>query len=418
MAITLDGTAGISYPTWTTAGRPSSPTIGQAGYNTTIPQLEVYNGTTWVNISIVAPTLLSVTGDIYSGLANSLTILGTNLGLTPGIFRFTSGGVTANVSVTPVGTNTITIAVPASIYALAAGNTVSLVFINDNGVSNIIALPLYGLPSGGTRTTSGAYSYNTITSSTNLVITKQVDMEYLIIAGGAAGGHRHAGGGGAGGVLSGTFTAQPQTYVATVGAGGAKLASPHNQYDIVGNSGTNSSLFGLTAIGGGGGGSNGQLGITGGSAGGDGERTNRSTGTAGTTGQGFAGGSSTTDSYGGGGGGGGSGGVGGNGPASLLSGTGGRGGPGRNTWSAWATITGTGVSGFYAGGGGAGGYSLGGYSALGGSGGGGNGGGDGRSGADAIVNTGSGGGGGGQDNIAVAGSGASGIIIVKYLTPT
>ena len=32
--------------------------------------------------------------------------------------------------------------------------------------------------------------------------------------------------------------------------------------------------------------------------------------------------------------------------------------------------------------------------------------------------TGSGGGGGGQDTIAVAGSGASGIIIVKYLTPT
>lgn len=418
MAVIIDGTTGITYPTWTTAGRPSSPTLGQAGYNTTIPQLEVYNGTTWANISLVAPTILSVTGDIYSGVANNITILAINLGLTPGILRFTSGATVVNVSVTPVGTSSITIAVPASIYSLAAGSSVSIVFINDNGVSNIVVFPIYGLPSGGTRTTSGAYSYNTITSSTNLVITKQVEMEYLIIAGGGAGGHRHAGGGGAGGVLSGFFTAQPQTYVATIGAGGAKLASPHNQYDILGNSGTNSSLFSLTAIGGGGGGSNGQNGASGGSAGGDGERTNRSTGTAGTTGQGFAGGGAESTGYGGGGGGGGSGGVGINGPASLFSGTGGRGGPGRNTWSAWASATSTGVSGFYAGGGGAGGYSLGGYSAAGGSGGGGAGGGDTRSGADGAANTGSGGGGGGQDNIAVAGSGASGIIIVKYLTPT
>jgi hypothetical protein len=418
MPVTIDGTKGVSYPTWTTANRPTSPITGQAGYNTTLAQLELYNGTTWSTISIVLPTLLSVTGDVYSGLATNLTILGTTLGLTPGIFRFTSGGVIADVSVTPVGTNTITLAVPASIRAIAAGNTVSIVFINDLGVSNIIVLPIYGLPNGGTRNTSGAYSYNAITSSTNLIITKQVEMEYLIIAGGGAGGHRHAGGGGAGGVLSGFFTAQPQTYVATVGAGGAKLASPHNQYDILGNSGTNSSLFSLAAIGGGGGGSNGQNGASGGSAGGDGERTNRSTGTSGTTGQGFAGGGMESTNYGGGGGGGGAGGVGINGPASLYSGTGGRGGPGRNTWSAWATITGTGVSGFYAGGGGAGGYNLGGYSAAGGSGGGGNGGGDGRSGADGATNTGSGGGGGGQDTISVAGSGASGIIILKYLTPT
>ena len=208
MPVTIDGTKGVSYPTWTTANRPTSPITGQAGYNTTLAQLELYNGTTWSTISIVLPTLLSITGDVYSGLATNLTILGTTLGLTPGIFRFTSGGVIADVSVTPVGTNTITIAVPASIRAIAAGNTVSIAFINDLGVSNIIVLPIYGLPNGGTRTTSGAYSYNAITSTTNLVITKQVDIEYLIIAGGGAGGAWGGGGnstslGGYGGVGGG-----------------------------------------------------------------------------------------------------------------------------------------------------------------------------------------------------------------------
>jgi hypothetical protein len=126
--------------------------------------------------------------------------------------------------------------------------------------------------------------------------------------------------------------------------------------------------------------------------------------------QGNNGGGVTSSSYGGGGGGGGAGGVGQNGTGN------GTGGAATSAYSVWASATSTGVGGSYAGGGGAGGYSLGGYSAPGGGGGAGAGGGDDRSGADASANTGSGGGGGGQTVGPTAGSGGSGLVIIRYLT--
>lgn len=48
MAITLNGTNGETFPSWTTAGRPASPTAGQTGYNSTLGQLETWNGTYWI----------------------------------------------------------------------------------------------------------------------------------------------------------------------------------------------------------------------------------------------------------------------------------------------------------------------------------------------------------------------------------
>ena len=48
MALTLDGTKGETFPSWTTATRPASPVAGQVGYNTTTGQLENYNGSAWV----------------------------------------------------------------------------------------------------------------------------------------------------------------------------------------------------------------------------------------------------------------------------------------------------------------------------------------------------------------------------------
>jgi hypothetical protein len=47
MSIVLDGTTGEVFPTWTTATRPASPTVGQTGYNTSLNCLESYNGSSW-----------------------------------------------------------------------------------------------------------------------------------------------------------------------------------------------------------------------------------------------------------------------------------------------------------------------------------------------------------------------------------
>lgn len=36
---------------WTTATRPSNPTTGQMGWNSTLSSMEVYNGSAWQSIA-------------------------------------------------------------------------------------------------------------------------------------------------------------------------------------------------------------------------------------------------------------------------------------------------------------------------------------------------------------------------------
>lgn len=47
-----NGTSWVAFgeSVWTTAERPTSPSLGQTGYNTTLSQYEVYNGTAWERI--------------------------------------------------------------------------------------------------------------------------------------------------------------------------------------------------------------------------------------------------------------------------------------------------------------------------------------------------------------------------------
>jgi hypothetical protein len=68
MSIILDGTNGETFPSWTTAGRPSPAATGQTGFNSTLGYLESYNGTTWVAGGLPAP----------STSGNVLTSDGTN----------------------------------------------------------------------------------------------------------------------------------------------------------------------------------------------------------------------------------------------------------------------------------------------------------------------------------------------------
>ena len=143
----------------------------------------------------------------------------------------------------------------------------------------------------------------------DFVVTAGGTVEYVIIAGGGGGGggggsaNTGSGGGGAGGVLTGSFDVVPGSYPVTVGAGG--LGIPRT-VDFQGNNGGSSTLFGLTAVGGGGGGAafTAQDGRAGGSGGGGGaDGSTQGAGGAGTAGQGFAGGAGATSGNGGGGGG-------------------------------------------------------------------------------------------------------------------
>ena len=55
MPLVLDGLNGESFPTWTTATRPSSPVAGQLGYNSTLNVLECYNGSSWATGGLISP---------------------------------------------------------------------------------------------------------------------------------------------------------------------------------------------------------------------------------------------------------------------------------------------------------------------------------------------------------------------------
>jgi hypothetical protein len=267
-----------------------------------------------------------------------------------------------------------------------------------------------GVATGGTITTSGGYTYHTFTSSGTFTVNKNLSVDALVIAGGGAGGIGAAsfgGGGGAGGYRTTLDTAPlllaPGSYACAVGAGGTGVGNRANQP----TSGNNSSIASISATGGGYGGNEMSYtkGFNGGSSGGANYDSVAYAGNLGgyTPIEGYAGANGYNTSSSGGGGG-----AGQAGQSSV-------GGNGRNTNSTWATATGTGVSGYYAGGGGSGTYPAQ-TPYAGGLGGGGS---AGNGGAAGTANTGSGGGAsngfGGTNN--PGGSGGSGIVIIRYLTP-
>jgi hypothetical protein len=112
MAITINGTTGIDLggttrgtvdASWTTAGRPATPSAGQFGFNTTLGCYETYTGTAWNNASVwtTATRPTGVTG---------LTGFNTSLGSFE-VYNGTSW----------IGFNTNTIVVPASYLVVAGG---------------------------------------------------------------------------------------------------------------------------------------------------------------------------------------------------------------------------------------------------------------------------------------------------------
>jgi hypothetical protein len=264
--------------------------------------------------------------------------------------------------------------------------------------------------------TDGTYWYHAFLASGIFTPAKGLSCDVLIVAGGGGGGGgistnaNGGGGGGAGGLVYSTGNSVSSAQTVTVGSGGAG----GNTSTGVGANGVNSVFGSLTAaVGGGGGGAEGALnngfngrGSNGGSGGGNSQNQSVPTGTIG---QGNNGGNNTAGASGGGGG---AGAVGGNNDGSTP----GPGGAGVNTYSAFLSVTGLGVSGYIAGGGGGGKYNAG----AGGAGGAGGGGTGGSGGADddtaGTANTGSGGGGSSNQAAARSGSaGGSGLVIVRYL---
>ena len=323
------------------------------------------------------------------------------------------------------GLSGITSAITSISVVPSSGSWVEFSTFYLYGISNSTTTQNTSVPyaSGGdVITTDGSYWYHAFKYSGSFTPLKNLTADVLVIAGGGGGGGMQTGGGGGGGGAGGVCAQSARAittgnYSVTIGAAGAGGIMDQ------GTNGGNSIFDTITAIGGGGGGiysdptaKGGKSGGSGGGGGGyqtsssilGGSATQGNSG--GATGYGFAGGNGVLNNSSTGGGGGSSA-VGANGTGSAA----GNGGAGKNTWSSWASATSTGVSGYYAGGGGGSVRAdLVPTAGTGGAGGGGNGGAN-ANGSNAIANTGSGGGGGGNAGTnTIGGNGGSGIIIVRY----
>jgi hypothetical protein len=294
------------------------------------------------------------------------------------------------------------------------GQTSSAPFIPANLSTSEAGFNTYSVT--GTTTTSETVTF--------VDAANYVSVDYLVVAGGGGGGRGNTantysgGGGGAGGYRTsyGTSGGTPgtaeskitlnkgTTYVITIGGGGAAAPSPNTAGST---HGTNSSIASLVISNAGGGGGAGfsntvALGKNGGSGGGAGNLATSPFNSAavGTcqTAQGFNGGSAVNGGANGGGGGGGASSLGSNG----VSNTGGNGGTGLGS-----TIKGGSSVNYAGGGGGAGVIGSSGGSSVGGDG------------ASSATNGGNGtafrggGGGAGSQSSSTAGSGGSGVVIIR-----
>lgn len=319
----------------------------------------------------------------------------------------------------PVGN---TLQRPASSNGLIRINSdsASLEFAFNNSWSQLTSFSA----SGGTKytyiTDGIQYTAHAFTSSGTFIVdsgSSQVDV--MLVAGGGGGGGSTAGGGGAGGLIYQSYYANFGTYSVVIGSGGA--GSQKSEDGPVNNTnGSNTTVFGYTAIGGGygfsGKPSGSRLANSGGSGGGGGyysgnDILNTTHSGSGTSGQGNRGGYGNDTVNWGGAGGGGAGGVG----VDMISTR--AGGAGLNMSSYFSTNYG--VSGWFAGGGGGASYNTGGNT-PGGQGGGGMGGtGMSSNATSGIINTGGGGGGSGfyQSGFNPSGgNGGSGIVIIRYVS--
>jgi uncharacterized protein YjdB len=404
---------------------------------------------TWTSDDTSIAEINSTTG-VVTGKAQGTVNINYTLTTAGGCSTTVTKNITVNIGPVIAATTGLTIVCAKSTITLANATTGGVWSSSDNikaivdatsgvvtGYSGGEVVITYKVIANGCPSVADY----TISVKATAPITSDVpvvtDMQILLVAGGGGGGMDMGGGGGGGGVIYKTLAFDPSAipYTITIGAGGtgAPAAGTNgqpggHQFTIPAKNGGNTTLAGLTAIGGGFGGSSvwsytpGGPGSNGGSGGGASgyNSTNGAGAGLGTSGQGFSGGNAGGNNQSGGGGG--AGGAGISGPSLPNGGTG---------------IQYSAISPFYWGGGGGGsGYTInGGNGGIGGGGGGAVGittgglglnnglaGGGGninsqtnRPGGNAGANTGGGGGGGSHFNSNnKGGDGGSGIVIIKY----
>ena len=284
----------------TTANRDTdipSPFTGQLAVLTDTKKIQLYDGTSWLNITLAPPeppTSLSAT---------ALSTTSVSIAFTPGS---ENGSAITNYK---YALSTNSGSTYGSFTAVNPADTTSPITISGLTQNTAYYIKLKAVNAIGDSVESAAVTVTTLNT---------VTVDYVVSSGGGGGAAYEAGGGGGGGgyrhsygTASGTglsggggacespLTANLATnYTVTVGAGGAG--------GYPGANGSNSVFSTVTSIGGGGGGgfsspSTANAGVAGGCGGGGG---GAASGGAGTANQGYGGGTGYNSSGGSGGGGG------------------------------------------------------------------------------------------------------------------
>jgi hypothetical protein len=118
----------ITTPTWTTAGRPGSPTTGQSGYNTSLSFCETWSGAAWVQSACPAVgDNIVISGANINVLNKRWVVAAVNNA--SGTFDLTGssfgGGATGVVSTTGTTTYGLRVVPVTSAANIAIGQTVS-----------------------------------------------------------------------------------------------------------------------------------------------------------------------------------------------------------------------------------------------------------------------------------------------------
>ena len=147
MAAILDGTNGLTLPTWTTSTRPASPTNGCIGLNTGTGYLEVYQSTVWIRIAIahasVTANVLVVAGGGGGGAGEA-----ANSGDAAG--GGGAGGLINAASMVFEGATTYTVTVGVGGVA-GTGSVAPGQGSNSSVTGTSISLTSYGGGSGGSE---------------------------------------------------------------------------------------------------------------------------------------------------------------------------------------------------------------------------------------------------------------------------
>jgi hypothetical protein len=187
MSAVINGTNGITFPTWTTGTRPASPAQGQAGYNTTIGAMETYTGSTWSTSDLPA---VGASGNVLTSNGTSWasatppsttggateTTTGSNITLTSSSNRVQSITPTADITVTlpdattlSKGTPTFTITNVSSVYNVyIATSDSAIIKIVTPGTAIVLSLI-------GNSTSAGTWQINYLPILATIGSTTQFD---------------------------------------------------------------------------------------------------------------------------------------------------------------------------------------------------------------------------------------------------